>query len=338
MAALAWNGGHARFHRDDVYMPLTPMFHVHGWGIPYIATAMGVKQVYPGRYEAETLLKLIEREGVTFSHCVPTILHMLLGHPAAEKMDLSNWTVILGGAPNPPGLTKRALELGIDVFSTYGLSETGPILAAAQLEAERLALPLERQIEYRCKTGRPIPLVDIRVVDESGQEIPHDGKATGEIVVRAPWLTMGYHRQPELSDDLWRDGYLHTGDIATVDEDGFLKITDRLKDVIKSGGEWISSIELERLVSQLDGVGEVAAIGVPHEKWGERPLVLVVPTTVGANELQPDTVIAYLSGCADRGEISKWAVPDAVLLVEAIAKTSVGKIDKKALRREFSSG
>ena len=217
------------------------------------------------------------------------------------------------------------------------MSETGPLLTAAQLEAERLALPLDRQLEYRCKTGRPTPLVDIRVVDGSGREIPHDGDATGEIVVRAPWLTMGYHKQPELSEELWRDGYLHTGDIANVDEDGFLKITDRLKDVIKSGGEWISSLELERLASLVDGVGEATAIGVPHEKWGERPLVLVVSTGDSVDDLLPEAVLEHLKICADRGQISKWAVPETVLLVEAIDKTSVGKIDKKALRKKYGS-
>jgi fatty-acyl-CoA synthase len=337
MSALAWNGGHARFHRDDVYMPITPMFHVHGWGVPYIATVMGVKQVYPGRYEPGVLLNLIEREGVTFSHCVPTILHMLLSDPAAEKIDLSSWKVIIGGAPMPPGLARRALDLGIDVFSAYGMSETCPLLTVAQLEADRLALDADGQIEFRCKTGRPTPLVEVRVVDEDGHDVPRDGDATGEIITRAPWLTTGYHKEPELGEELWRDGYLHTGDIANVDADGFIQITDRLKDVIKSGGEWISSVELEGLVSQLDGVGEVAAIGVPHEKWGERPLVLIVPTDPQPESLWPENVRAHLRNCADKGEISKWAVPDEVLLVDAIDKTSVGKIDKKALREKYGS-
>jgi len=337
MSALAWNGGHARFHRDDVYMPITPMFHVHGWGVPYVATMMGVKQVYPGRYDPETLLRLIDREHVTFSHCVPTILHMLLSHPAAEEVDLSNWKVVIGGSALPRGLARRALDLGIDVFSAYGMSETCPLLTVAQLEADRLALDDDDQIDFRCKTGRPTPLVEIRVVDEDGRTIPHDGSTTGEIITRAPWLTTGYHMEPELSADLWRDGYLHTGDIANVDEYGFIQITDRLKDVIKSGGEWISSIELEDLVSQLDGVGEVAAIGVPHEKWGERPLVLIVPTGPEPENLWPEKVRAHLRNCADRGEISKWAVPDDVLFVDAIDKTSVGKIDKKALREKYSS-
>jgi fatty-acyl-CoA synthase len=337
MSALAWNGGHGRFHRDDVYMPITPMFHVHGWGVPYVATAMGVKQVYPGHYDPEVLLNLIDRESVTFSHCVPTILHMLLGHPAAEKVDLSRWKVVIGGSALPRGLARRALDLGVDVFSAYGMSETCPLLTVAQLEADRLALETDDQIEFRCKTGRPTPLVEIRVVDEDGRDVRHDGEATGEIVTRAPWLTTGYHKEPKLSEDLWRDGYLHTGDIANVDADGFIQITDRLKDIIKSGGEWISSLELEDLVSQIEGVGEVAAIGIPHEKWGERPLVLIVPTNPRVEDLWPEKVRAHLRNCADRGEISKWAVPDEVRFVDAIDKTSVGKIDKKALREKYGS-
>jgi fatty-acyl-CoA synthase len=298
---------------------------------------MGVKQVYPGRYDPEKLLKLIDREGVTFSHCVPTVLHMLLNHPIAERIDLSNWKVASGGSALPKGLARRALDLGIDVFASYGLSETCPLLTLAQLETDRLSLGIDQQLEYRCKTGRPMPLVELRVVAEDGQDIPHDGASTGEIVARAPWLATGYHRDTELSETLWRSGYLHTGDIATVDEEGFIQITDRLKDVIKSGGEWISSLELEGLVSQIDGVGEVAAIGIPDDKWGERPLVLVVPSDPATQSLDADRVKAHLRSCAERGVISKWAVPEQVLLVGAIEKTSVGKIDKKLLREKFGS-
>ena len=337
MAALGWNGGHGRFHRDDVYMPITPMFHVHGWGIPYIATTMGVKQVYPGKYLPETLLELIDSEGVTFSHCVPTILHMLLSHPMAAEVDLSRWKVIIGGSTMPIGLGKRALELGIDVFSAYGMSECGPLLTVAQLERERLDLDLDEQLRYRCMTGRPTPLVELKVVSEDGSAVPWDGANSGEVVARAPWLTQGYLKDPEQSEELWRDGYLHTGDIATVDADGFVKVTDRLKDVIKSGGEWISSIELEGLVSQVDGVGEVAAIGVPDEKWGERPVVLAVPVVGREGDLTVEAIKAKLHDLAERGVISKWAVPDRVLIVDEIAKTSVGKIDKKGLRETYGS-
>jgi fatty-acyl-CoA synthase len=263
---------------------------------------------------------------------------MLLSHPAAEEVDLSNWKVAIGGSALPKGLARRALDLGIDVFASYGLSETCPLLTLAQLEADRLRLDIDQQLGFRCKTGRPMPLVEIRVVDDGGEAVPHDGTTTGEIVTRAPWLTTGYHKDPELSETLWRSGYLHTGDIANVDENGFIQISDRLKDVIKSGGEWISSLELEALVSQIRGVGEVAAIGVPDEKWGERPLVLVVPAFPTSQNLDSEKVKAHLRDCAERGTISTWAVPEKVMLVDAIDKTSVGKIDKKVLRQKYGSG
>ncbi len=332
MLALNWTARHARFHRDDVYMPITPMFHVHAWGVPYGATLTGIKQVYPGRYEPGVLFDLIERHGVTFSHCVPTILHMLLSHPRAESVDLSNWKVVIGGAALPQGLAKRAMALGIDIFSGYGMSETGPYLCLSTLDGGKPDAAVDEQVAMRCKTGRPGPLVDLKVVDAEGKEVAPDGKTPGEIVVRAPWLTQGYVENPEATRELWRGGYLHTGDIAVVDEEGYLQITDRLKDVIKSGGEWISSLELESIVSQVDGVAEVAAIGVPDEKWSERPLVIVVPAS---DALTEDAVKAGIKEHAKRGAISPWAVPERVLIVDAIDKTSVGKIDKKLLREKY---
>lgn len=335
MAAMGGAGGHGRFHRDDVYMPLTPMFHVHAWGTPYGATVMGVKQVYPGRYVPEKVLELIAREQVTYSHCVPTILYLLLSSPAAERMDLSRWKVCIGGAAMPRGLARQALARGIDVFSGYGLSETCPVLTLAQLEAGMLEGTMDEQLEIRCKTGRPLPLVDLRVVDENMNERPHDGRSTGEVVVRAPWLTHGYLKEPERSRELWRGGYLHTGDIGHIDPCGYLQLTDRLKDVIKSGGEWISSLQLEDVVSRCEGVSEVAAIGVPDEKWGERPLLLVVPTREGDAEITEDRIRAHIKARAEEGLISAWAVPEHVHIVQAIEKTSVGKIDKKRLRERY---
>ncbi len=337
MSTLGWTGGHARFHRDDVYMPMTPMFHVHGWGIPYVATLMGVRQVYPGRYAPEKLLELIDREGVTFTHCVPTILHMLLSHPAARRVDLSRLKMIVGGAPMPRGLAKRALDRGIDVFTGYGLSESCPLIALSQMDARHLEGSEEEQIVLRCRTGRPSPLVELRVVDEEGRDVPRDGRTTGEVVVRAPWLTQGYLKEPDRSAELWRGGYMHTGDIGYVGEDGYLQITDRIKDVIKSGGEWISSLDLEDIVSQHEGVAEVAAIGVPHETWGERPLVLVVPAPDHAGRLSGDSIRRHVQRLVDQGLISRWVVPDRILIVEAIEKTSVGKIDKKRLREKYGA-
>ncbi len=336
MSGLGTAGNHARFHRDDVYMPITPMFHVHAWGIPYIATAMGVKQVYPGRYDPQALLELIEREGVTFSHCVPTILHMLLSHPAAEDTDLSRWKVVIGGAALPRSLAEKAMALGIDIFGGYGLSETCPILTLAQLDASMLQADSGEQLTIRCKAGRALPLVDLRVVDENMEDVPHDGQATGEVVVRAPWLTQAYLKDTDASQQLWRGGYLHTGDIGTIDADGYLKVTDRIKDVIKSGGEWISSLALEDIVSQHPAVSEVAAIGVADEKWGERPMLLVVLNSDVENAVSEDQIRTLVQAQADEGVISSWAVPDRIQFVQSIEKTSVGKIDKKRLREQYS--
>lgn len=335
LVSLSMPGSGQRFHRDDVYMPLTPMFHVHAWGMPYIATLMGVKQVYPGRYVPDSIFNLIRNEGVTFSHCVPTVLHLLLNSPAGEGVDLSKWTVVIGGSALPRGLAKAALARGIDIFAGYGMSETCPVLTLAQLTPEMLDRDPEEQLDVRIRTGQPIALVDLRVVDEQMQDLPHDGKSTGEVVVRAPWLTQGYYKDSTNSEQLWRDGYLHTGDIGYIDPHGYLQITDRIKDVIKTGGEWISSLEIEDIISQYPAVSEAAVIGVPDDKWGERALALVVLKPGQAESVTPDDIKAHIAGFADKGIISSWAVPDRVQFVEAIEKTSVGKIDKKLLRTKY---
>src|SRR6266699_2440823 len=267
LGSLASPAAQQRLHRGDVYMPITPMFHVHAWGIPYVATAMGIKQVYPGRYLPDVLLALIQREKVTFSHCVPTILHMMLSGPAAGEVDLSGWKVIIGGSALPKGLAKLAMDRGIDVFTGYGMSETCPIMSLAQLKPSMTALGADQQIDYRTRAGLPIQLVDLRVVDEQMHDMPHDGEASGEVVARAPWLTQGYLNDPANSEQLWRGGYLHTSDIGIINPEGYLQITDRIKDVVKSGGEWISSLAIEDLISQYPGVSEVAVIGKPDEKW-----------------------------------------------------------------------
>ena len=276
MAALASPESGQRFHRGDVYMPLTPMFHVHAWGMPYIATVLGVKQVYPGRYLPERLVQLVRDEGVTFSHCVSTILHMMLSCPEAKSVDFGKWKIVIGGGALTHGLARVAVDRGIDIFAGYGMSETCPVLSLAQLPPGAEALDADEQLRLRCKTGLPIPLVDLHIVNENMEDVTHDGKAYGEVVVRAPWLTQGYLNNPEASADLWGGGYLHTQDIANIDPTGNLQITDRIKDVIKSGGEWISSLEIESLISLHPGVSEVAVIGISDEKWGERPVALVV--------------------------------------------------------------
>ncbi len=222
LSALCGFHSQASVSSADVYMPITPMFHVHAWGMPYLMTLLGAKQVYPGRYEPEMLLKLVVGEKVTFSHCVPTILHMLVSSPAVRKFDLTGWKVVIGGSALSQGLCRAALELGINVYTGYGMSETCPVLTIANLKPAMLDWELEEQIRVRCRTGLPIPDVALEIVDPEGNPLPHDGRHTGEVVVRAPWLTQGYLKDPEKSEALWAGGWLHTGDIGFIDEEGYL--------------------------------------------------------------------------------------------------------------------
>jgi fatty-acyl-CoA synthase len=202
-----------RFRSNDVYMPLTPMFHVHAWGFPYVATLLGAKQVYPGRYEPEKLLKLIEKEGVTYSHCVPTILQMLLSCPTINQVDLSNWKVTIGGARLPKGLARSAKDLGIEIHAGYGMSETCPVISTATPMEQMLDWEDEALLDIIIKTGRPLPLVEFEVFDAHEKALPHDGQSAGEVVMRAPWLTESYFKEPDKTKALWRNGWLHSGDV-----------------------------------------------------------------------------------------------------------------------------
>ena len=330
IACFAPIPGRGGVKADDVYMPLSPLFHVHGWGFPLEATMLGMRQVYPGRYEPAKLLALIAKHGVTISHCVPTVLGMILNAPGSDQVDLSRWKVIVGGSALPEGLARAAMARGIDIHAGYGMSETCPILTVADMAATQGAM--EDTTAIRIATGKPAPLVQLRIVDPDMRDVVHDGVATGEVVARAPWLTQGYLRNSEGTEALWRGGWLHTGDVGTMAPDGTLRITDRLKDVIKSGGEWISSLEIESLVSAVPGVVETAVVGIPDPKWGERPVVLVVAKTDVEAAVQ-----AAVQAAIAAGRLSKWAAPERVLTVAAIPKTSVGKIDKKAIRSSLAA-
>ncbi len=333
VGALGVYEGMPLLRSEDVYMPITPMFHVHAWGVPYAATLMGVKQVYPGRYEPNALARLIEREKVTFSHCVPTILQMVLDCEAAKETDFNGWKLLLGGSALTQGLADAATGLGIEVYSAYGMSETCPLLTISYLRAEDRALPISEQLAERTKTGTPVPMVDLRIVDAEGQPVPHDGESVGEILVRTPWLTQGYFKEPEKGAELWQGGWLHTGDVASIDSRGVVEIRDRIKDVIKTGGEWISSLELENLISQHAGVAAVAVVGIADEQWGERPLALVVPRDPESG-LDETAIRDHLLQSVEAGQINKWAIPKQVLIVDDIPKTSVGKINKKLIREQ----
>jgi fatty-acyl-CoA synthase len=335
LAALA-SPAHGRMHRGSVYMPITPMFHVHAWGIPYMATYMGIKQVYPGKYAPAILLNLLLKHKVTFSHCVPTILNMLLKAPEAAQADLSNWTCIIGGAALPKALAIEALKRGIDVLGGYGLSETCPVLSISHLTSEELELSSEEQAQIRCRTGKPIGLAQIRVVNEQGKDVPQDDKTPGEIIVRAPYLTQGYLKDHVHSEKLWQNGWMHTNDVACVDAGGSIRITDRTKDVIKVGGEWLSSLEIEDVIGKHESIDEVAVIGVPDVNWGEIPLAIVVKKQ--NTELNDREIIQLVKGSVDSGVLPREAMLLKLHQTGTIDKTSVGKMNKRALREKFAEG
>ena len=333
-AALAVPAVQGRFHRDSVYMPITPMFHVHAWGVPYVATFLGTKQVYPGKYVPAMLLKLLDTHKVTFSHCVPTILNMLLKEPGSANYDLSRWSCIIGGAALPKALAIEALKRGIDIFGGYGMSETCPILSLAQITEQELDLTPEEQADIRCRTGYPVGLAQMRVVDIEGNDVPNDDKTPGEIIVRSPYLTQGYLKDHVHSEKLWEGGWMHTNDVAVVNSKGSIRITDRTKDVIKVGGEWLSSLEIEDVIAKHEGVLEVAVIGYPDTNWGEVPMAIVVSKD-GCN-FQDREIIQLVKASVDNGVLPREAITLKVQRAEAIDKTSVGKINKVALRKKFS--
>jgi fatty-acyl-CoA synthase len=321
--------------KPPVSMPLIPLFHVHGWGTPYTVMLSGArKYVLPGRYDWGHILKLIHEEGVTFTGGVPTILYLLLTHPDSPKYNLSGVRFGNGGSAMPEGLYDAAKARGMIVANGYGMTETAPILTMAYLRPEHLDLPENERKKVLLTTGLPIPLVLLRVVDGQGNDVPKDGKTMGELVVWSPWVAKEYLNDPVKTKNAWRDGWFHTEDVAVWLPDGYIIIVDRLKDVIKSGGEWISSVKLESIISTYPGVGEVAVVGVPHPKWGERPIAIVVPKP--GQRVTEEEIRNHLIQYVEKGEIPKWWIPDKIIITQKeLPKTSTGKIDKKILRNSY---
>jgi fatty-acyl-CoA synthase len=318
---------------QDVYMPLTPMFHVHAWGMPYVATMRGMKQVYPGRYEPELICRLRRDHNVTYSHCVPTILEMVIEAADRSGTDLTGWLLTIGGSALTSTLAEAAWKRGMRVLGGYGMSETAPLIAIARRRAGEEG---NRGAEIETLTSMvPAPLVSARVVDEDMNDLPHDGVARGELVVRAPWLTASYTGDEAASAALWRGGWMHTQDLATMDPDGYLRIRDRLKDVIKTGGEWIDSLAVEELLVRAEGVHQIAVIASPDARWGERPLAVVVPEP--GTEISLERLNAELASAIEAGMITRYAKLDRFVLSEALPLTSVGKVDKKLLRQQFAT-
>jgi fatty-acyl-CoA synthase len=326
--------GAALLDRDGVYMPITPMFHVHAWGVPYIATMIGCKQVYPGRYEAQRLVSLVVGERVTYSHGVPTLLAMVLSAAESTQSNLGGWKVLVGGSSLSTGLARRALEMNVDVRGAYGMSETCPIVSISRFPEEFDGYDQELQLHWRCSAGVTAPLVQMKLVNDQGQPVPHDGHQVGQLLLRSPWLSPGYFKDPTNSEVLWRNGWLNTGDVASIDGHGLLHIHDRLKDLIKTGGEWISSLDIESLLSRHPSVAECAVVGVADAQWGERPVALVVQVP-GSAVVDAEQIKHHLMHFVTQGALSKWAIPGEVKVVAALPRTSVGKLDKKLIRAQI---
>jgi fatty-acyl-CoA synthase len=314
---------------SDRVLPVVPMFHVNAWGFPYGCAMIGADLVMPGRFlQPEPLAKLIEDERVTIAGAVPTIWMGLLQWADEHKPDLSSLrSVVCGGAAVPESLMRAFEERhGVRILQAWGMTETSPLGSVARPPADAEG---EDHWHYRTATGRIVPFVDVRLMGDEG-EVPWDGESTGEVEVRGPWIASDYYEDPSGADK-FHDGWLRTGDVASIDSQGFLRITDRAKDLIKSGGEWISSVELENALMSHPDVMEAAVIAKPDERWTERPLACVVCRE--GSSPTPEELRAHLEPL-----VAKWWLPDEYAFIEAVPKTSVGKFDKKVLRGQLAEG
>jgi fatty-acyl-CoA synthase len=317
--------------RRDRILPVVPMFHANSWGLAYAAALLGASLVMPNRFlQAEALVGLIETEKVTFAGAVPTIWLDVLRYADEHHSDLSSLrSVVCGGAAVPRSLME-AFEgrHGVEITQAWGMTETSPLGSIAHPPA---GVSGEERWEYKVTAGRVAPFVEARIVGAEGEVLPCDGSTTGELEVRGPWIAAGYYNDPEGSRDRFDDGWLRTGDIASLDADGYIRISDRSKDVIKSGGEWISSVELENELIGHAAVREAAVISMPDERWSERPLACVVLED-GADVSAPELRDHLAS------RVAKWWIPDAFAFIDEVPKTSVGKFDKKVLRSRLADG
>ena len=313
----------------DVVMPVVPMFHANAWGMPFSATMVGATQVYPGvQPTPDVIADLIERHHVTLTGGVPTVLLGVLGVMEQKPRDLSSLRALLcGGSAVPESLIAAYDKLGLTIVQAWGMTETSPLATLSRPTSRMRDWSDDARRATRAKQGTPMPFVETRIVDEACNEVPWDGKSIGELQVRGPWITAGYH-QDTRSAECFHDGWFKTGDVATIDPDGYVTITDRAKDVIKSGGEWISSVELENAIMAHPQVLEAAVVGLPHERWQERPLACVV-----AKPGQQPTKESILAHLKDR--VAKFWLPGDVTFIDALPKTSVGKIAKRELRDRF---
>jgi fatty-acyl-CoA synthase len=329
-AALPDNHG---LQQKDCVLPAVAMFHVNAWGIPYCATMIGAKLVLPGQHlDAHSLLELLQEEQVTRSAGVPTVwmgvLELLNKHPGKWRLH-PELRIMGGGAAVPKELTRAFSEHGISIRHAWGMTETGPLASVCDIKNYMKEWPEDKLVEVRASQGLPIPLIETRVANDLG-EVRWDGRTMGELQVRGPWVARQYYNSPEQQNEKWTsDGWFCTGDVVTIDSEGYIRIADRMKDLIKSGGEWISSVDLENALMEHPAVFEAAVVAVPHPKWQERPLAAVVlreNAHVTADELRAHLAVTFL----------RWQLPDTIVFVREIPRTSVGKFQKSRLRELFA--
>jgi fatty-acyl-CoA synthase len=314
--------------RDSV-LPVVPMFHANAWSLPYTCTMVGAKMVFPGPHlDGKSVYELIEQEKVTLSAGVPTVWLMLLNHMGANRLKFSTLDrTVIGGSACPPSMIRAFQDdYGVKVFHAWGMTEMSPLGTVGTLKAKQETLDKDTRLAVQAKQGRGIFGVEMKIVDEEGKELPWDGKRFGNLMVRGPWIANGYFKGE--GGDVLKDGWFPTGDVATIDPDGYMQITDRSKDVIKSGGEWISSIDLENIAVAHPAIAEAAVIGVKHPKWDERPVVVAVKKP--GQDVSKDDLLKFYEG-----KIAKWWMPDDVLFVPELPHTATGKLSKLTLRQQL---
>ena len=308
-------------------LPVVPMFHVNAWGIPYSAALTGTKLVFPGpALDGKSIYDLLESEQVNYAAGVPTVWQMLLGHMQANNLRFSSLKrTVIGGSACPPAMIKAFNDVyGVEVLHAWGMTEMSPLGTVCTLKNKHQGLDDDAKMKIRLKQGRAVFGVDIKIVDpDTGRDLPWDGKAYGDLYVRGPWIISEYFKHE--GGDVLTDGWFHTGDVATIDPDGYMQITDRSKDVIKSGGEWISSIDVENIAMAHPAVAMAACIGMKHPKWDERPIIAVVKKP--AMDVSREDLLAFFEG-----KTAKWQIPDDVVFVDAIPLGATGKMQKTKLR------
>ena len=319
---------------NTVFLMITPMFHIHAWGAPYIYAFMAAKIILPGSFTVEGFCELVQGEKVTTTAVVPTILALLLEYKDLDDYDLSSLVEVrVGGGALPLGLKSKVEKKipGFTATSGYGMTETAPTTVRSFVKKNMVDWTKEKLDEVRVKTGLPIPGIEVEVVDETGQPVPHDNKTLGQIVLRGPWVIDKYFENPTASADKWHDKWFHTGDVAKVDEEDFIIIADRQSDIIRSGAEMVPTVLLENLINMADFILEATVVGVPDEIWGEIPLALVRLLPNSGKKEEDIIEFLKLEG-VEKGKITKWMLPKLVAIVDEVPKTSVGKYNKREIK------